>query len=145
MRDLACCLLLGLGLLSSGCVTEDDSGAAPEATPGLAGDDERSLVARESVLDLACADDCAAPDDSDAAVACGGRAGDTCGATEYCAFERDDVCGHTDAEGVCTPRPTECLDDNFQAVCGCDGVSYGSDCDAAMAGTGVLADGACAL
>jgi hypothetical protein len=75
-------------------------------------------------------------------VACGARAGDTCGADEYCRFELGAVCGRADAQGVCAPRPEICTQ-QFEPVCGCDNQTYSNDCSAATAGVGVLHTGEC--
>ena len=74
--------------------------------------------------------------------ACGGRAGDTCSATEFCHFERAAICGHADGQGVCETRPELCTLD-FTPVCGCNGTTYSNECHANAAGAGVLHDGAC--
>ncbi len=76
-------------------------------------------------------------------VACGARAGDTCGADEYCKFELSAICGFADATGTCTPRPAFCTQ-QFEPVCGCDSQTYSNECTAAAADVGVQHLGACA-
>ncbi len=78
------------------------------------------------------------------AVACGGRAGDTCNSNEYCDFPSGGaVCGRDDGEGVCTAAPEVC-DALFAPVCGCNGVTYSNACVAAGTGhTDVASDGEC--
>lgn len=76
------------------------------------------------------------------AVQCGGRAGDTCSADQFCKFERVAICGHADGRGVCDARPEVCTA-QYAPVCGCDGQTYSNECVAAREGMGVLHDGAC--
>jgi hypothetical protein len=60
-----------------------------------------------------------------------------CDPDEYCLFQ---PCA---AEtGICTPRPEACPD-VWEPVCGCDGVTYGNACYAAMAGMSVDYPGPC--
>jgi hypothetical protein len=74
--------------------------------------------------------------------ACGGLKGLTCGADEYCNYPADALCGKADATGVCTARPEAC-DAIYAPVCGCDGNTYGNDCEAAMKGVSVASQGEC--
>lgn len=73
---------------------------------------------------------------------CGGFAGNTCGASEYCAYEEGQSCGAADEESVCMTRPQIC-NAIYAPVCGCDGNTYGSACNANGSGTGILHDGEC--
>ncbi|MBX7194077.1 MAG: hypothetical protein K1X94_18635 [Sandaracinaceae bacterium] len=70
---------------------------------------------------------------------CGGIAGTPCrGRGVYC----DADCNVFDAEGVCRVMPTVCTDE-VNPMCGCDGMTYGNPCMAAMAGVSVRSVGAC--
>ena len=73
---------------------------------------------------------------------CGGFAGNTCSADQYCAYTEGSLCGAADASAACATRPTAC-DDIYAPVCGCDRKTYPSTCDAAMHGQGVYTNGAC--
>ena len=75
--------------------------------------------------------------------ACGGFAGVSCGANEYCNYGSDAMCGAGDAQGKCELRPEVCTD-HYQPVCGCDGQTYDNKCFAAAAGVNVDHDGPCA-
>jgi hypothetical protein len=66
---------------------------------------------------------------------CGGIAGFACGAGQYCNYPPD-------ATGTCAAIPTAC-DLNYQPVCGCDGVTYGNACAAALDGVSVASEGEC--
>jgi hypothetical protein len=73
---------------------------------------------------------------------CGARAGDTCSAAEYCAYQPGQYCGQADAQATCQTRPSSCSGSG-SAVCGCDQKTYPSACEANKAGTGVFSAGAC--
>ncbi|HET8938629.1 MAG TPA: HAD hydrolase-like protein [Polyangiales bacterium] len=73
---------------------------------------------------------------------CGARAGDTCLADEYCAYQAGQYCGQADAQSTCQKRPSSCAGPSAP-VCGCDQNTYPSACEANKAGSGIFAAEAC--
>ncbi|MBL8682872.1 MAG: hypothetical protein JNK05_27145 [Myxococcales bacterium] len=65
------------------------------------------------------------------------RANSDCASGQYCAGT---TCG---GSGTCARRPEACIA-LYQPVCGCDGRTYGSACNAASSGVRVAATGECA-
>lgn len=78
---------------------------------------------------------------------CKPSAGLTCSEGYYCTYAAG-VCGsEATAEGLCVVQPESCVPDPSSAhsVCGCDGHSWATACDAAMAGVALKAETECPL
>ena len=73
--------------------------------------------------------------------ACGGFVGGGCADGETCDITIPYACGGADLLGVCVPSSRVCT--ALQPVCGCDGVTYSSDCQRIASGVQKNYDGAC--
>ena len=73
---------------------------------------------------------------------CGGLRGEQCDSGQFCDFAPDAFCGAADQTGTCETIPELCTE-QFEPVCGCDGVTYANDCFANAAGVSVASDGEC--
>jgi len=72
---------------------------------------------------------------------CGGIAGIPCDAGLWCEW-RAGMCGVPDMQGNCVRVPDACPA-IVQQVCGCDGKTYGNDCERRAAKIAKAGDGPC--
>ncbi len=74
--------------------------------------------------------------------ACGGAAHFLCPAPLFCSYADQNTCS-SDAAGTCVLPEVRVCDGALAPVCGCDGMTYASDCARRNAGVAKAHDGAC--
>ena len=67
----------------------------------------------------------------------------TCGAGLFCQHQPGALCGAADAGGICVKVINSCPTAPGKPVCGCDGKTYATACQATVSQVGILDLGAC--
>jgi hypothetical protein len=131
-----------------GDVSMDAGGGGPDGPLDTAGANEPDGQADlgSGPLDGSSADVATADRPADSGAMAGGICSSEkpCAGSLFCELPRptDGGCGKRFVTGTCVARPTTCPTDG-SPVCGCDGVTYQSDCLRQKAGVPLASSGAC--
>jgi len=123
-HKLSCCAFVLFLLLGLGCSDDRSEGGVGHGEVVESAEDV-GIVETDSGPEL-----------------CGGIQGFQCSEGQFCELPAGQ-CMVADSQGTCEFQPQMCTRD-YRPVCGCDGRTYGNDCDRQSAGVQKDYDGECA-